>query len=180
MPASCVGRTCGSSASDAVGGVGDDLLLQVQQQLDRHVQEVPEPQAGSSTRTWANRSTKSWISRSCLRRSLRVGLAPAGSCWPAPARDLLPEGVALPRTSAHSRRSGAMSTGSTQREDVVAAGVVGADLGPLGRVERALEERAEDRRLDLRPVISAASRSRASISSPSESTTAGRRRTARR
>ena len=36
--------------------------------------------------------------------------------------------------------------------DVVAAGVVGADLGTLGRVEAALEERAEDGRLDAAPV----------------------------
>ena len=37
--------------------------------------------------------------------------------------------------------------------DVVAARVVGADLRPLGRVQRALEQRAEDGRLDAAPVL---------------------------
>src|SRR5690606_33572498 len=36
--------------------------------------------------------------------------------------------------------------------DVGPAGVVRAELGAFGRVERALEERADDGRLDARPV----------------------------
>ena len=43
--------------------------------------------------------------------------------------------------------------GLQERLDVGAAGVVGADLRTLGGVQRPLEERAEDRRLDAGPIV---------------------------
>jgi hypothetical protein len=42
---------------------------------------------------------------------------------------------------------------STGARVIVNSGVMGADLPPLGRVKRAFEQRAEDRRLDVAPVL---------------------------
>ena len=42
--------------------------------------------------------------------------------------------------------------GLDDQHDLVAVGVVGAELSPLFRVESALEQHAQDRRVDLRPV----------------------------
>ena len=116
--------------------------------------KLPEPQAGSSTRT--------------LRRRARKSSKTAPGSWS--------RGVALVTFSAgqqqlrhaglHGRELAAeraQDDGLDQAPDGVAIGVVGAQLGALVRVQAALEEGAEDGRLDERPVEPAHLQERADL-----------------
>ena len=98
---------------------------------------------------------------------------------PACRDNLRPElFVAAALTSAHSRRKRQQDDRLQERFDVGPAGVMGPDLRALGRVERPLEKRAENRRLDARPVVSLTSTS--VLISPSAGRSLRRRRTGRR
>ena len=70
---------------------------------------------------------------------------------PAPLRSRLSAFGSF--TSCHLSAQGLHQHRLDDQQDVVLAGVVRAQLGALGLVDDALEQRAEDRGVDVRPVV---------------------------
>ena len=110
---------------------------------------MPEPQAGSSTRKAVRRSRKA------LRRRLRLVRAPWSRRQPACGAAAFSRAVRrsiCAFASAHSASSGSTMTGVDDLHDLVAVGVMRAELAALVGVEAALEQGAEDRGVDVGPV----------------------------
>ena len=94
------------------------------------------------------------MARSNALRSFEL-LPLARAFWPLPGRlfDLRPEflfAAAVDFGPFAAQRG--HQHGFEERFDIGPAGVMGADLRAFGGIEDALEERAEDRRLDVRPI----------------------------
>ena len=103
----------GNQRQSARGRVGNNLLLQVQEHVDRHVEEVAGAAGRIENGDWATRSMKSRIARS---NALRCGESLAAAL---PVRDRLAlttlghsSSSHRRLTSSHSRRNGASSTGT--------------------------------------------------------------------
>ena len=149
MPCSCAGRDARgrTAAAPSSRGEGDDLLLQVEQLPQGDVEEVAaaagrveHPHAGELAGEAASAA-----SCSSLVQLARAGARLAASRLAASSR-------ACACTSAHSPAQRRHQHRLDDQQDVLAAGVVRAELRALGRVQAALEQRAEDGRLDAGPV----------------------------
>ena len=144
--AQLLGRDAGEEAAHAdVARKRDHRLLEVEQLLERHVQEVaattrrvehahrrdlarePHQQAAQFARDARARHTARRIAPRHQRLCLGLHRVPAAA------------------QRQHQHRL-------DDQQDIVAAGVVRAELRTLGGVERACEQRAQDRRLDAAPV----------------------------
>ena len=112
------GADGGEQADALLGRVGDDFFLQVQQQVQRDVEEV----AGAAGRV-EDRDVCQAVDEVAERLSRFL---PAGDClgvtlrrWPPlpaslrEAAALLPRALAFGLTASHSRRSGCITTGSS-------------------------------------------------------------------
>ena len=121
-------------------------MLQILERLEREVQEVARAARGVEHRERAQPVEERPVPPLGLVSPFRAGGRRPGGCRPFQV-GRNPGLLRLPRGepgSDHHRLD--------EQHDLVAVGVVRPELRPLVRIEPALEQRAEDRRIDLGPV----------------------------
>ena len=148
MPWSCCGVDAGgkSAAKPSSGGEDGDLLLEVEQLAQGDVEEVAAAAGGVEHADGAELGGEARAGLAELVRVAGAALRPVGLV--ALRRKVVGLGLHLGPAAAQRRHQHRLD----DEQDVVAAGVVGAELGALGGVQAALEEGAEDGGLDAGPV----------------------------